>query len=255
MSPTPSHDELARQIGASSLALYRFARSLVRSDEAAADLVQEAQLRAFAARASFRGDASVLTWLRRIVHNLAIDRSRAPERELAVDDVEARWRDDDYTVDPAVVLERAERRDEIEDALARLAFIYRATIILHDIEGWTVAEIAEVTGASVPAVKQRLRRGRMLMVAAMARGAERRIALKGVPMRCWDARQLVSDYLDRALSDEQRHVVEAHLGSCPTCPPLYAALVGVHAGLGGLRDNDDVIPPAIRTRLTAGESR
>jgi predicted anti-sigma-YlaC factor YlaD len=62
----------------------------------------------------------------------------------------------------------------------------------------------------------------------------------------------VSDYLDGALDAGTSAAVEAHLASCPTCPPLYAALVDTHAHLAGCRDPDTVIPPALGTRLRAG---
>ena len=70
-------------------------------------------------------------------------------------------------------------------------------------------------------------------------------------MRCWDARQHVSEYLDGKLDDATAHLVEAHLEVCPTCPPLYAALVGAHQGLRGLRDPDTVIPPIVEQRILA----
>jgi RNA polymerase sigma-70 factor (ECF subfamily) len=59
----------------------------------------------------------------------------------------------------------------------------------------------------------------------------------------------VSDYLDDELPAEQRHVVESHLATCPTCPPLYASLVTACHVLGGLRDRDDVVPPAVASRI------
>lgn len=89
----------------------------------------------------------------------------------------------------------------------------------------------------------------MMVVSALAAGEERRQALTGVPLRCWDARRRVSDYLDGDLSREETELVERHLETCPTCPPLYAALVGVQAALGGLRDPDSVIPPDVVARL------
>ena len=110
-------------------------------------------------------------------------------------------------------------------------------------------EIADLDEIGLPAAKQRLRRGRMALVSALATGAERRHALKGVPMRCWDARQHVSDYLDGTLDTDTARTVEAHLERCPTCPPLYAALVGVHDAVGKLRDTDSVIPPPVAERL------
>ena len=70
-------------------------------------------------------------------------------------------------------------------------------------------------------------------------------------MRCWDARQHVSDYLDGVLEVGTVTMVEAHLAVCSTCPPLYGALVGTHAGLAEHRDPDSVIPPEVRERILA----
>lgn len=230
--------------------LYQFARALVRDEHLAADLAQDTLVRAMERSDQYRHDAPLGGWLKRILRNLAIDRARRSEREVIVEDTEARWHDDEYTVDPANVLERAATREELDDALTRLPFIYRSTVLLHDVEGWTVQEIAILEQIGLPAAKQRLRRGRMSLVSALATGAERRHALEGVPMRCWDARQHVSDYLDGTLPADTARTVEAHLETCPTCPPLYAALVGVHHAVGELRDTDSVIPPVVAERLS-----
>jgi len=186
------------------------------------------------------------------MHNLAVDRARRA-REIPVEEVEEKWRDDAYTVDAETVALRTESREELQDALVRLPFIYRSAVLLHDVEGWTMDEVARELGIGLPAAKQRLRRGRMQLVTALAEGAERRKALAGVPLRCWDARARVSDYLDEELSDAERGPLEAHLETCPTCPPLYSCLVGVCEALGRLRDPDTVVPPGLaeRVRLAA----
>jgi RNA polymerase sigma-70 factor, ECF subfamily len=229
--------------------LYRFARYLTHDQDLVEDLVQDTLLRAWEHREGFRQESSLRTWLHRILHNLAVDRLRRDRRELAVAAVEDRWRDDRYTVDAEVVIERAGLRDELQDALVRVPEALRTVVVLHDVEGWTVREIAEVTDLTLSAAKQRLRRGRMALVTALASGAERRQALAGVPLRCWDARRHVSDYLDADLDPLTAAQVEAHLRACPTCPPLYAALVGLHDQLGRLRDPDSVIPTTIVERL------
>jgi RNA polymerase sigma-70 factor (ECF subfamily) len=236
-------------VASESPGLYRFALTLVRNADAAEELVQETFVRSFEQRAGFRRESTPATWLHRILHNLAVDQARRAAREIAVEEVEGRWRDDSYSVDTAIVVERAQTREELEDALVRLPFIYRTAVLLHDVDQWTVAEIAERLGIDLPAAKQRLRRGRMMLVTALATGAERRGALTGVPLRCWDARREVSDYLDGALADGRRRVLEQHLATCPTCPPLYAALVGVKAELGGLRDRDSVVSSALAERI------
>lgn len=229
--------------------LYRFALSVTRDVDLAGDLVQDTMVRALEKADQYRGDAPPGAWLRRILYNLAVDRSRRSSHEMVVEDVEHHWRDDEYTVDPAAVAERSQSREELEDALTRLPFIYRAAVLLHDVEGLTVREIAEIQDLSLPAAKQRLRRGRMSLVTALAEGYERRKALQGVPMRCWEARRHISDYLDGILDEETAVIVEKHLEVCPTCPPLYAALVDAHHGLGSLRDPDSVIPPELGKRI------
>ena len=244
--------DVRRRLAAEVPGLLRYARTIVADDQVAEDLVQETLLRALVRAESFRGDSSLATWLHRILHNLAVDGSRR-DREDATEDVEReveeRWRSDSYTVDAATVVERAETRAELEDALVRLPVIYRTAVVLHDAEGMTVAEIADIQGVALPAAKQRLRRGRMMTVDALAQGRERREALRGVPLRCWDARSKVSDYLDDDLMASDRVLVERHLEACPTCPPLYAGLVGARAALGALRDADTVVPQSLAGRI------
>lgn len=229
--------------------LFRAARRMCASRAEAEDLVQEALTRAVQAREGFRGEASPRTWLHRILWNLAVDRARRGQRELLVDEVEDRWRDDDYAVDPAEVATRAADSDAMREALLRLPFTYRAALVLHDSLGWTHPELAERMGISVDNAKQRVHRGRMLLTTALAEAAERHEVVKGVPMRCWDARVQVGDYLDGALAVPARAALEAHLATCPTCPPLYAALVGTTTALGEWRDADNTLPPALAARV------
>lgn len=239
--------------------LLRYARTLTPDEEAANDLVQETVTRGLDRVDQFRTDSSLATWLHRIMHNLAVDAARRrheiPAGDLLrepdddVRELEVKWRDDAYTVDSAVVIERAETREELLDGLARLPFIYRSAVVLHDAEGLTAAELATVQEIALPAAKQRIRRGRMMLVSALAASSERREVLKGVPMRCWDARWKVSDYLDDELSQDERAVLEQHLEVCPTCPPLYAGLVGTTAALGSWRDSDAVVSPQLTERI------
>lgn len=232
--------------------LLRYARAITRDPHRAEDLVQATLVRALERRESFRGDAAPATWLHRILHNLAVDAARRDREEpsdAVADAVERSWRDDAYTVDAASVVERAETAEELRDALVHLPFIYRAAVVLHDAEGMTVAQVAEIQGVGLPAAKQRLRRGRMMLVSELARGHERREALAGVPLRCWVARRQVSDYLDGELPRGERVAVERHLEGCPTCPPLYTALVGTRAALGVVRDPDSVVPPSTAARI------
>lgn len=244
------------QVVAELPGLLRYAMALTRDPHRAEDLVQDTVTRALERGETFRGDSSVGTWLRRVMYhrfidNVRQDRSDPVDDEVLVRAVEDAWHDDTYTVDAEAVLLRAEVREELFDALARLPVHYRTAVVLHDVEGLTVAEIAAEQQISLPAAKQRLRRGRTMLVSALAGGVERRDATKGVPMSCWSARSLIDDYLADELSPELRLLVEQHLASCPTCPALYASIVGVTAALGDWRDPDSVVPEHLAARVRA----
>jgi RNA polymerase sigma-70 factor (ECF subfamily) len=249
-APSTAAEVLAR-LEADLPRLVRLATKLVRDADVAEDLAQETLIAAWRHADRLRSPDALWSWLRRTLLNRVIDRSRARRDELDIESVEADWRDDSFTVQPERVLEVAELREDLEDALARLPAIYRLPVVLHDALGWTAAEIAASMSAGLPATKQRLRRGRMMLVSALAEDDARRRASLAQPMRCWRARRHVSSYLDGDLDRETVVAVEGHLAGCPTCPPLYAALVGVRARLEGLRDPDTVVEEAVATRVRA----
>ncbi|HQR27035.1 MAG TPA: sigma-70 family RNA polymerase sigma factor [Nocardioides sp.] len=236
--------------------LLRYAMALTRDPDRAADLVQDTVARALERSDQYRGESAPATWLHRVMYHLFVDdvRRRAAdpvEDEMLAGAVEAAWRDDAYTVDAEAVLLRAEVREELYDALVRLPVGYRSAVVLHDVEGLTAGQVAEVAQVSLPAAKQRIRRGRAMLVSALAGGVERREATRGVPMRCWQARSRIDDYLSGELAEADRTVLEQHLAACPTCPALYASIVGVTEALGSMRDPDTVVPPVLAARVRA----
>lgn len=233
--------------------LVRYARYLTGDLNSAEDLVQDTLERALRSADTFQGQSALRTWLHRVMHHRFIDLQRAKSADPVPDEVigaeiERSWQDDDYTVDPQTVIARAADRDDLLDALVHLPAILRAAVILHDLEGLTSAEVAEISAVSLPAAKQRLRRGRAMIIDLLADEARRR-ASTGVPMRCWKARSRIGDYLDDELTAGERSALETHLSGCPTCPGLYAAVVGVTDAVGRLRDPDSVVPPEMAERL------
>lgn len=240
--------------------LLRYATWLTRDPADAEDLVQDTVLRALERGESFRGDAAAATWLHTVMHRRFLDTVRRRTPEPTDDDallgaVDVAWRDDAYTVDPDLVLARAEVRERLRDALVHVPVILRSAVLLHDLEGMTSREVAQVHGIGLPAAKQRLRRGRAMLVSLLAEDDERRAAMAGIPLRCWEARSRVGDYLDDELEPRERTLLEEHLASCPTCPGLYASIVGVTAAVGRLRDPDSVVPEALAERVRATLSR
>lgn len=227
-------DQLAQELPDQADGLLRFTRTLTRDPQQAQDLAQETMARALEHSASFHGDSGLSTWLHRIAHNLAVDQSRR-KREVPVDElaesVEALWRNEAYTVDAQTVVSLAQQRRKLDEAVRRLPVIYRAAVVLHDAEGMTMKQIADIQNIGLSAAKQRLRRGRMMLVSELSDDASLPVGAPVQVLDCWQARSRVSDYMNGSLADTERASVEAHLEICPTCPPLYHALVGVRTAL------------------------
>jgi RNA polymerase sigma-70 factor (ECF subfamily) len=124
--------------------------------EDAAEAVQEALLAAHQGAATFRGDASVRTWLQRIVVNTCRDRlRRARARPVLV-----AWpRSDLPAARPDTATELATRL-AVHEALAELPVEQRVAVVLVDVQGCAVAEAASILEVPVGTVKSRCARGR-----------------------------------------------------------------------------------------------
>ena len=132
--------------------LYAFVLRLLGGNESDADdLVQETWIRAVEGLEQFRWESSFSTWLTGIALNLCRKRVRQHDRQWMT----LREEFDD-PVDPPRVLERI----DLERALRKLAPGYRTVVVLHDVEGWTHAEIAERLNISVNTSKSQLLRAR-----------------------------------------------------------------------------------------------
>ena len=156
--------ELARRHGP---ALFRYAaRMLTGQHHAAEDALQEALVKAWLALPDFRGDASVRTWLFRLVANECAT-SRRRRRPQPVDDglLEMMPGRDGYRPDSAAVA--ADLRAALEDALDELPWRQRASWMLREVEGLSYAEIAEVLGVGPAVVRGQLHRARSTLAVRM----------------------------------------------------------------------------------------
>jgi RNA polymerase sigma-70 factor, ECF subfamily len=136
----------------------------------AADAVQEALVSAYRRASTFRGDAAVRTWLRRIVVNACIDRIRHERVRRTVP-----WPERDLPSrrpDPAVELVT---RLAVGEALAMVPVEQRVAVVLVDVQGYPVAEAAAILEIPVGTVKSRCARGRHRLSALLGhlRGEER----------------------------------------------------------------------------------
>ncbi|MFE6056512.1 RNA polymerase sigma factor SigM [Kitasatospora sp. NPDC056446] len=131
--------------------------------EEAADALQDALVSAFRAAAGFQGRSAVTTWLHRIVVNACLDRARrsATRRTTPLDEDPQRLDTLVGAAEPAdSPVVRAELHRELAAALAELPAEQRAALVLVDMQGYPVAEAAELLGVPVGTVKSRCARGR-----------------------------------------------------------------------------------------------
>jgi RNA polymerase sigma-70 factor, ECF subfamily len=133
----------------------------------AADALQDGMVAAFRRAGSFRGEAAVTTWLHRVVVNACLDRIRAAKvrrAEALPDELDShRDRGSLLTSTPEDPADRAiddERRRQVLEALSRIPTDQRAALVLVDMEGYPVAEAAEMLECAVGTVKSRCSRGR-----------------------------------------------------------------------------------------------
>ena len=164
--------------------LWAVALRTMGNPEDAADGLQDGMVAAYRRAGSFRGDAQVTTWLHRVVVNACLDRLRAAKvrrAEALPDDLEERGDRGSLATsgpaDPADEALVAERRRLVVAALRQLPAEQRAALVLVDMEGYSVAEAAEMLDCAVGTVKSRCSRGRgrlaeLLHVLAPARGPE-----------------------------------------------------------------------------------
>lgn len=141
--------------------VYTLARRLVGDPHLAADVTQEALIRAWRALPRFRGDSQLSTWLYRITVNTAWTHKKRAARHQTVSIDEQFALAAPYDADhPEVAGEALELRGRLRVALDGLPASQRKVVVLKDVYGWSHAEIAETLGISVTAAKVRLHRAR-----------------------------------------------------------------------------------------------
>ena len=143
--------------------IYARAYSMMRNEEDAIDLSQEAWVKGWQRLAQFQGESSFGTWMTRIVINLCLDQLRRQKRQRA-ESIEAMDEESGgverqmpvVTVNPTAGLERGELRQRIDRALGQLSYEHRTVLVLHEFEEMEYKEIAKTMGCSIGTVMSRL---------------------------------------------------------------------------------------------------
>ena len=175
-----SSTDLSESLATYREAIVRYIRGIVRDDAEAEDLTQETLLRAYNKLSTLEDPTRLSPWLYRIATNVTYDRFRQAsyrhrpvslEEERGSEAEGAKPRtlpDDSPRLDK--LMEQREMSSCVQEYIEDLSDPYRAVILLHDLQGLTNPEIAEILGLSLATVKIRLHRARTKLRAALGKG-------------------------------------------------------------------------------------
>jgi RNA polymerase sigma-70 factor (ECF subfamily) len=155
--------------------IYARAFSMLRNEEEATDLSQEAWVKGWQRLVQFQGDSSFATWMTRIVINLCLDQLRKNKRvrSESIDEMNEETGGVErqlpvITPNPTEGLERSELRARIDKALGQLSYEHRTVLVLHEFEDLEYKLIAKKMGCSIGTVMSRLFYARRKMASLLA---------------------------------------------------------------------------------------
>jgi RNA polymerase sigma-70 factor (ECF subfamily) len=152
--------------------VYRTLMGITGNAEDAQDGTQAVFIKVFRKIKSFSGQARFATWLTRIAINEGLERLRSRRNEESLDErPEEDFRPSNlqpWVDDPESRLAREEMRGIVEEALGRLPALYRAAVVLRDLDQLSGAEAAAALNIPLPTLKTRLLRGRLMLREALS---------------------------------------------------------------------------------------
>jgi len=196
---TPSHDDLVARLksgdegaladlaDAYSAKIYQLAFRYLRNKEDAEEITQDVLFKVYRKVGAFRGDAALSSWIYRITFNAAMSRLRTVRYQRSQDEAgHASANDSDTNAAPAGAADvadwsdladervlRSQLRQHVFSAILALPAIYRAPVMLRDIQGMSTEEASAMLKVKDQTLKSRLHRGRLILrkqLAAFAGG-------------------------------------------------------------------------------------
>lgn len=164
---TEAFEELVRKHGRR---VYRSLLGIVGTPEEAEDALQDAFLKAFQHLSHFEGRSRFSTWLVRIAINTGLQRVRSRKEFDSLDEENEEFRPRNiqpWSDTPEEFYSREELRKLVENEVMKLPAKYRVALLLRDLEELPTEEAAAVLGLSIPGLKARVLRGRLMLRESM----------------------------------------------------------------------------------------
>ena len=230
-------------LGRYEASIYRFGLRMCGNEEAAREVLQETLLAAFRNLPTFRGEASISTWLYQIARSFCIKERRRdhPTEPLETKRGEALT---DASPSPEGKAHAREVGAALAAAISALPTEYREALVLRDVEGLSADEAAAVVGIEVGALKSRLHRARMQLRTELA-------ALLGEtelgPAPCPDLALELTAYAAAEIDQAACVRLEEHLSRCPHCVGACDALKRTVSLCRRIPGGE--VPPAVRAAV------
>ncbi len=213
--------------------LHALARRICRSEEDADDLVQEVFLTAWRSWDGFEGRANPSSWLWKIAvracQRMHRRRKGEPERMASLEELSPFGASEmpDVRRQRTTVLEdllMREGRERMEEAVAELPMSFRVPLVLKDIVGFSIDEVASILGIKPATVKTRLHRARMKLRSAIEEHIPRRPAQPAAYSQqvCLDLLKAKQEALDRGVAFPDDEII------CERCREVFASLDLAH---------------------------
>jgi RNA polymerase sigma-70 factor (ECF subfamily) len=146
--------------------MYRVALRILHDPVEAEDVVQDAWVSAWRGLSTFRCESATTTWLYRVVTNAALQQLRRRRPTVPLDE-RAQETYADTGEGPEHAALRGERSAAVLRAIATLEPAQRIPLVLHELEGMSYQEVADIVGVNVPALRSRLHRARVALLARL----------------------------------------------------------------------------------------
>ncbi len=153
--------------------IYNLAYRILGDENEAYDVLQETSMSVFQHLNEFKKKSNFSTWIYRIAINAALMKKRRHKPQLVSTDssdnisqfmdIEKIKNIRDWSSDPVLNMENKELRKVLDESLQKIPEKYRSAVVLKDLEDRSLEEVAKILNISVPAVKSRLHRARMIL--------------------------------------------------------------------------------------------
>ena len=143
--------------------IHMTAYRIMRDEEAARDAMQESLINVTRAIKNFRGESKLSTWISRITVNVCLEmlRRNKKHQNRTDEDVSESWNlPDTRALDPLRRIEQKEAKGKVRNAMSQLGRKHQVVVSMHDLQGYTIREIAENLAVAEGTIKSRLYYGR-----------------------------------------------------------------------------------------------